>query len=272
MIRPVALSEVVDESRFGGKAVSLGRSLRDALPVPEGFGLDVDAVDEVARIGADATESCEQMLLALGGRVAVRSSAIGEDAKDASFAGQHTTVLNAASAEALINAIAEVRQSAHTASALAYRARMNIAGPPRIAVVVQRLVDADCAGVLFTRNPTTGARERLIEAAWGLGESVVSGAVVPDSYRLDPEGRILERTIGVKDMALRLHAGGGTTEVVVDDARAHEVVLTESALADLHQLTLRCEAVFGTDLDIEWAFEGERLYLLQCRAITRGGA
>jgi len=271
VIRPVALSEVSDESRFGGKAVSLGRSLRDGLPVPEGFGLDVDTVDQIAEIGAGATDSCEEMLLALGGRAAVRSSAIGEDAKDASFAGQHTTILNAASAEALIHAIVEVRQSAHTASALAYRERMNIAGPPRIAVVVQRLVDADCAGVLFTRNPTTGARERLIEAAWGLGESVVSGAVVPDSYRLDLEGRILERTIGVKDIALRLHAGGGTTEVVVDDARAHEAVLTDSALAGLHRLTLRCEAVFGMDLDIEWAFEGDRLYLLQCRAITRGG-
>jgi pyruvate,water dikinase len=149
---------------------------------------------------------------------------------------------------------------------------MNVAGPPRIAVVVQRLVDADLAGVLFTRNPTTGARERLIEAAWGLGESVVSGAVVPDSYRLDLEGRILERTIGVKDVALRLHASGGTTQVVVDDRRAHEAVLNEANLAALHQLTLRCETIFGADLDIEWAFERERLYLLQCRAITRGGA
>ncbi len=272
MIHPVALSEVSDESRFGGKAASLGRSLRDGLPVPEGFGLEVDTVDEIAALGAGATESCEQMLLALGGRVAVRSSAVGEDSRDASFAGQHTTVLNAASAQALFHAVVEVRQSAHTASALAYRARMNIAGAPRIAVVVQRLVDADCAGVLFTRNPATGARERIIEAAWGLGEIVVSGAVVPDSYRLDPEGRLLERTLGVKDIALRLQAGGGTIEVAVDDARAHAEVLSESALAALHQLTLRCEAVFGMDLDIEWAFEGDRLYLLQCRAITRGRA
>lgn len=269
MIRPVALSDVDDESRFGGKAASLGRSLRDGLPVPYGMALDVDTVDEIARLGADATASCEEMLRTLGGHVAVRSSAIGEDARDASFAGQHTTVLNAASAEALIHAIVEVRQSAHTASALAYRARMNIDGPPRIAVVVQRLVDADCAGVLFTRHPTTGARERIIEAAWGLGETVVSGAVDPDSYRLDTQGRVLERTIGVKDIALRLHAGGGTTEVVVDDARAHAAVLTDEALAALHALTLRCEAVFGQDLDIEWAFEGDRLYLLQCRAITR---
>lgn len=269
MTRGTPLVEVTDESHFGGKAVSLGKSLRSGLPVPDGFGLDVAAVDDIVRDGAAAMDACDALLEALGGRVAVRSSAVGEDAKDASFAGQHTTILNAASGEALLDAIREVRLSAHSASALAYRARMNIPGPPRIAVVVQRLIDADRAGVLFTRNPTTGARERLIEAAWGLGESVVSGAVVPDSYRLDPEGRILERTIGVKDIALRLHVGGGTTEVVVDPKRAHQAVLTDDALAALHRLTVQCEVVFGWDLDIEWAFERHDLFLLQCRAITR---
>lgn len=269
MIDPAPLSEVEDESSFGGKAASLGRSLRSRLPVPDGFALDVDTVDEIVRIGTAATLPCESMLRSLGGRVAVRSSAVGEDACDASFAGQHVTILNAVSTEALIHAIRAVHHSAHTASALAYRARMNIAGPPRIGVVVQRLVDADCAGVMFTRNPTTGARERLIEAAWGMGESVVSGAVVPDSYRLDDEGRILERSIGVKDVALKLHAGGGTSEVVIDDVRAREPVLRDSALAGLHQLAQQCEAVFGQDLDIEWAFEEGRLYLLQCRSITR---
>ena len=269
MIRPVPLSEVVDESRFGGKAVSLGRSLRHGLPVPDGFGLDVDAVDDIARDGAAATDACMELLQALGGRVAARSSAVGEDARDASFAGQHTTVLNAASAAGLIHAVIEVRQSAHSVSALAYRERMHIAGPPRIGVVVQRLVDADCAGVLFTRNPATGARERLIEAAWGLGETVVSGAVVPDSYRLGVDGRVIERSIGIKDIELRLQAGGGTAEVVVDAARVHAPVLTDAALDALHRLTARCEAEFGEDLDIEWAFEAGRLHLLQCREITR---
>ncbi len=272
MIRPVALIEADDESRFGGKAVSLGRSLRQGLPVPDGLALDVECVDEIARIREGAAGPCAAMLRSLGGRAAVRSSAVGEDARDASFAGQHTTILNAVSAEGLIHAVHAVRTSAHSASALAYRARMNIPGAPRIAVVVQRLVDADRAGVLFTRNPTTGANERLIEAAWGLGESVVSGAVVPDSYRLDPEGRILERSPGVKDIELRLDAGGGTAEVAVDDARARAAVLSDADLDGLHRLALRCEAVFGMGLDIEWAFEGGRLHLLQCRAITRGGS
>ena len=271
MIEPVPLSQVLDESRFGGKAFSLGRSLRASLPVPEGFGVEVEAVEELARVGLAAAAEYERVLRMLGGRVAVRSSAIGEDARDASFAGQHTTILNAASSAALVHAILEVRQSAHSASALAYRERMRIEGPPRIAVVVQHLLDAESAGVLFTRNPTTGASERLIEAAWGLGETVVSGAVIPDSYRLDAQGRLLERSIGVKDVALRLLPDGGTAEVPVGEALIHAPVLTEAALAELHQLTLQCEAVFGEDLDIEWAFEAGRLYLLQCRAITRTG-
>jgi pyruvate,water dikinase len=271
VIRAVPLEDAVDESRFGGKAVSLSRSLRSGLPVPEGCSLDVEAVESIASSG-EPDAACIELLSALGGRVAVRSSAVGEDARDASFAGQHTTVLNVASPATLVRAIAEVWRSAHTESALAYRARMHVAGPPRIAVVVQRLVDADCAGVLFTRNPTTGASERLIEAAWGLGETVVSGAVVPDSYRLGADGTVLERSIGVKDVALRLLPGGGTAEVVVDAARVNEAVLDDDALAGLHALTARCESVFGPDLDIEWAFEAGRLYLLQCRAITRSAS
>ena len=148
---------------------------------------------------------------------------------------------------------------------------MSIHGPPRIAVVVQHLVHAEAAGVLFTRNPATGARERLIEAAWGLGEAVVSGAVVPDSYRLSPEGNVLERSIGVKDVALSVSPDGGASEVAVEPSRIHAEVLNDSDLAALNRLTLQCEEVFGEDLDIEWAFESGTLYLLQCRSITRTG-
>jgi pyruvate,water dikinase len=272
VIRAVGLSSVEDESRFGGKAVSLGRSLRAGLPTPPGFALDVDSVDAIENQPDAAVDSLEPILREVGGRAAVRSSAVGEDAKDASFAGQHITVLNVTSASALVDAVLEVHQSAHSASALSYRERMGISGPPRIAVVVQRLVHADCAGVLFTRNPATGARERLIEAAWGLGESVVSGAVVPDSYSLAPDGRLLEQSIGVKDVALGIAADGGTTEIVVEPARIHAAVLGHGELAELHQLTVRCEQIFGEGLDIEWAFESGTLYLLQCRSITRAGA
>ena len=264
----VPLASVEDESRFGGKAASLGRSLRAGLPVPPGFALEVATVDAIARGDVPPGEVLDQVLRELGGRVAVRSSAVGEDAKDVSFAGQHLTLLNVVSPGALVDAILEVRQSAHSVSALGYRKRMGIESPPRIAVAIQHLVHADTAGVLFTRNPATGAAERLIEAAWGLGEIVVSGAVVPDSYRLAPEGTVLEKSVGMKDVALRISADGGMAEVAVDPALIDAPVLSDADLQALHALTLRCEKIFGPGLDIEWAFEAGTLYLLQCRSIT----
>jgi pyruvate, water dikinase len=269
VIAPVPLLAVEDESRFGGKAASLGRSLRAGLPVPPGFALDVDAVERIAQGSIPSLDLLERLLKEVGGRAAVRSSAVGEDAKDASFAGQHVTVLNVVSAAALGHAILEVYQSAHSASALNYRERMGITGRPNIAVVIQHLVHADAAGVLFTQNPATGAVERVIEAAWGLGEAVVSGAVVPDSYRVSSDGHVIERSVGEKDIALRISADGGILEVAVEPSRVRAAVLTDSDLAELHRLTLRCEEIFGDGLDIEWAFESGQLYLLQCRSITR---
>ena len=269
MIAPVPLIEVQEEGQFGGKAVSLGRSLRAGLPVPQGFALNVAAVAAIAQHGHAVPNWLERVLPGVEGCAAVRSSAVGEDAAEASFAGQHATVLNVTSVETLVDAILEVYQSAHSASALMYRERMGIVGPPRIAVVIQHLVRADAAGVLFTRNPANGAAERVIEAAWGLGEAVVSGAVVPDSYRLAPDGRLLERTIGEKDVAVRPSSSGGTEQVALEQPLVHAPVLKESELAALNRLTIKCEEVFGQDLDIEWAFEAGRLYLLQCRSITR---
>ena len=146
---------------------------------------------------------------------------------------------------------------------------MRIAGEPKIGVTVQLMVEAETAGVLFTLNPATGADERLIEAAWGLGEAVVSGMVVPDSFRVSTDGHVVERTAGEKDVALRPGAKGGTEEIPVAAQRVHALALDDSQLGELHELTLRCEAEYGPRLDIEWAFADGRLYLLQCRGITR---
>jgi pyruvate,water dikinase len=137
-------------------------------------------------------------------------------------------------------------------------------------VVVQELVPADAAGVLFTRNPVTGAAERVIEASWGLGEAVVAGLVVPDRYRLDVRGRVLERVTGEKDVAVR--AGpGGAREIAVDAARVHAPCLDDAQLAELHALAKACDAVYGTgDHDIEFAFHAGAVFLLQRRPITGG--
>src|SRR6266853_980880 len=115
----------------------------------------------------------------------MRSSAVDEDGATASFAGQHLTLLNVPSTDALNSALSEVWWSANSDSAITYRQRVGLFTRPSVGVVVQALLDPESAGVMFTTNPVTGADERMIEASWGLGEAVVAGLVVPDQFRLD---------------------------------------------------------------------------------------
>ncbi len=266
----VALHEAVDEATFGGKAVQLAAAIRAGLPVPGGMALAATLVDAVAAAEPGAMASLASAWSALGGPLAVRSSAVGEDSEAASFAGQHLTRLNVNSAEALIEAVRAIRESAHEASALGYRDRLGITGPPRIGVVLQRLVIPDCAGVLFTQNPLDGRDERVIEASWGLGEAVVAGLVTPDRYRVSRDGRVVERTPGTKSIEIRVVLGEGTREEPVAAERARALCLDDAHLHRLHALACRCEEVFGGAQDLEWAFAGESLHLLQRRAITRG--
>jgi pyruvate,water dikinase len=259
---------VASEAEFGGKAVRLAAAVRAGLPVPPGFALDVEMVERLVAGSPDDEAAVRATLLALGGRVAVRSSAVGEDAAGASFAGQHATVLGVTGVDAALAAVARVWQSGRDDAALAYRRKLKIEGAPRVAVVIQQLVDADCAGVLFTVNPLTGADERVIEAAWGLGEAVVSGLVTPDRYRVRRDGAILERTAGDKDIAIRVAPGGGTATVAVPAALARATCLDDAQLHQLNQLAARCEAGARAPIDLEWAFAGARLYLLQQRDVS----
>jgi pyruvate,water dikinase len=260
----------VDTACFGGKAAALARSLRAGLPVPPGFALGTAQVEAVFTGDTETVSHLRAGFGTLAGPCAVRSSAIGEDSDGASFAGQHVTILNVRHERQVVEAVLEVRASAHTDSARAYRRTLGMDGAPRIAVVVQRMIEPDCAGVLFTRNPINGAEERVIEASWGLGEAVVAGLVVPDNYALDEQGRVLRRTAGEKDIALRSAPGGGTIEEPVADDLVNACCLDDEMLASLHRLAARCESCFGKGLDLEWAFAGDALYLLQCRPITRG--
>ncbi|GAA4694397.1 hypothetical protein GCM10023215_35000 [Pseudonocardia yuanmonensis] len=262
------LAEATDQAEFGGKAMALGVAVRAGLPVPAGFALSVDAVEAVVREEPDVLAAL-RAACADGGARAVRSSAVGEDSGTASFAGAHCTVLGVCRPEAVVAAVRRVHASGATAGARAYRSRLGL-GPCRMGVVVQDLVTADTAGVLFTRNPVTGAAERVIEASWGLGEAVVAGLVVPDRYRLDPRGRVLERTGGEKDVALR--AGpAGTEEVAVAGPAVSAPCLDDAQLAVLHALAEACDAAYGTtEHDIEFAFSGGTVFLLQRRPITGG--
>lgn len=262
------LENAFDEGAFGGKAAGLARALKAGLQVPPGLALDVDMV-EALMTSKGAAELCDGIVERLRYRpMAVRSSAVGEDSDEASFAGQHLTCLNVRGGTALLGAIREVRASARTASALAYRRKLGLDEMPRLGVVVQRMVDADRAGVLFTRNPMTGADERVIEASWGLGETVVAGVVTPDRWRLQRGGTVIEEVAGEKDVEVVPHEQG-VVERPVDDDRVHQLCLGRDDLFALDALARRCDEHFGGPSDIEWAFEGEELFLLQRRAITR---
>lgn len=265
--RLVPLADASEESVFGGKAVSLGAAIRAGLPVPPGVALGAVLVDRIA-----SGDSAALNLLATpdipDARLAVRSSAVGEDSADASFAGQHATRLNVRKGS-VHDAVRVVWGSARTDAALAYRARKGLPMQPKIGAVVQQLIEPIAAGVLFTRNPLTGADERMIEASWGLGEAVVSGLVVPDRIRLSPRGALLECVVGEKDVKIWYDEGDGTSEVPVADALRTQPCLAETHLAVLNDLADRCRHVWGADLDLEWALGGdETIYLLQCRPIT----
>ena len=265
----VPLAEARDETEFGGKAVQLGVAVRAGLPVPPGAALAAEFVDAVAAGDPTAAAELETVAVSVAWPVAVRSSAVGEDSADASFAGQHLTQLNVRDAAGLAEAVAAVWASARSDAALAYRARLGIDGQPRTGVVVQALLDPAVAGVLFTRNPLNGTDERVIEASWGLGEVVVAGSVIPDRFRIARDGTVLERTPGWKTVALRPSADGGTVEEPVAANLVEQLCLDDRRLAELHALASRCEHVFGNGRDLEWAFAGQTLYLLQCRAVTR---
>jgi phosphohistidine swiveling domain-containing protein len=207
---------------------------------------------------------------ALGQRaVAVRSSATVEDLPGTSFAGQQDTYLNVVGDEALMQAVVNCWSSLWTARAIGYRARHGIPHTDlALAVVVQAMVSSEASGVLFTANPLNGRRtEMVIEATLGLGEGLVSGQVEPDRYVVAADkGQIQSRTLGAKAMSIRSRAGGGT-DAVAEDA-ADRSAVPDAVVHELAQLGREVATFFGTPQDIEWAWAGDRLHLLQVRPIT----
>jgi len=268
----VPFTRARETSLYGSKAVGLGDAARQGLPVPPGVALSGNLVEAVASGEDKAIEKVAKAIAALPPPFAVRSSAVDEDGAAASFAGQHLTVLNVHSVADVPGAVREVWWSANSDSAITYRQRVGLFTRPSVGVVVQTLLNPTVAGVMFTENPVTGADERLIEASWGLGEAVVAGLVVPDHFRLDRSGRVLERKVGRKRIAIRSLPNGGTFEQQVPPAQVNQLCLDDAQLAALGELALQCEKVYGPRRDIEWAFQEGTLYLLQCRAVTTGKA
>jgi pyruvate, water dikinase len=267
----VTLAEADDTSLFGSKAVGLGQAERDGLSVPPGVALSGAIVEAVAAGEEEAIEAVVAAVRPLGGPLAVRSSAVDEDGADASFAGQHLTLLNVPSWENITEALSEIWWSANSDSAITYRQRVGLFTRPSVGVVVQRLLDPVSAGVMFTQNPVTGVDERVIEASWGLGEVVVAGLVIPDHFRVERSGEVLERTPGLKKVAVRTLPQGGTVEEKIAPELVEALCLDDGQVAQLNELAARCEQVYGNARDIEWAIADGVLYLLQCRAVTRAG-
>ncbi len=195
---------------------------------------------------------------ALGGDdppVAVRSSATAEDLPEMSFAGQQDTYLNVRGGDGVLEAVKRCWASLWTARALGYRARHGIRPEDvALAVVVQQLVPADVAGVLFTANPMTGSRDQvMINAAWGLGEAIVGGHVTPDTLTVDkPTGVIGSQEIADKDV-MTVRSAGGTREEPVPADRRKQPALQPPQAAELTRLGVQIEQLYGMPMDVEWA-------------------
>ncbi|WP_254862428.1 phosphoenolpyruvate synthase [Halovivax gelatinilyticus] len=201
--------------------------------------------------------------------VAVRSSATAEDLPDASFAGQQETFLNV-TGEDLLDRVRRCWASLFTQRAIYYRQEQGFDhAAVNIAVVVQQMVDAEKSGVMFTSHPSTGDATMIVEAAWGLGEAVVSGAVSPDNYVIDRESGSIDATVADKKVEhVKDPETGETVEVAVEDERREKRVLSDAELQRLIELGEHVEAHYGNPQDVEWAMADGEDYMLQSRPIT----
>jgi pyruvate, water dikinase len=207
--------------------------------------------------------------------VAVRSSATAEDSESASFAGMNETLLNVRGAESLLNAVRSCWSSLFGARTVYYRAQRGFGQADMdIAVVVQRQIQSTRSGVMFTIDPSTGERDRLvIEGAFGLGESVVSGSVSPDRYVVVKDGLLIDRReVRRKELAIVSLPGGGTETRELDDSAGRLPVLSDDEVRAVAELGVRIERHYRSPQDTEWAFdESGEVWMLQSRPVTTAG-
>ena len=297
-----------DVSLAGGKGANLGELISANINVPKGFVITADSykaflkengIEEIIRnelreVSGDEIKllkaaDCFRELIRSGDfsaetkkliadkykglgeniRVAVRSSATAEDLSDASFAGQQASYLNVVGIDDVLLQIRNCYASLWGTRAVSYRFHQGYDQTSlAIAVVVQKMVESEKAGVLFTVNPLSqDANEMQINASYGLGESVVSGRVTPDSYIVDKSGRLLETTIGSKETKI-VYGSKDTVEIAVDEEEQKKRVLDDNEISELINCGLKIEKHYGMPMDIEWAVKDGNVYILQARAIT----
>ncbi|MFC3543033.1 PEP/pyruvate-binding domain-containing protein [Nonomuraea ferruginea] len=292
----IPLDAAGDLATAGGKGASLARLTGAGLPVPGGFVVTTEAyraftagfrdeILEAAEAGdaeriaglfaardvpGDLAAEILAAYEAVGAPVAVRSSATAEDLPDMSFAGQQDTYLNVR-ADTLLDAVRRCWASLWNARAIAYRDHNRVPhAEVALAVVVQELVDADAAGVMFTADPVAGARdETVIDAAWGLGEAVVGGQVTPDTVVVS-QGRVTRSRTGDKAV-MTVRTEDGTRERPVPAELRRAPVLDERQAVELAALGARVEELYGTPMDVEWARRDGAFAILQARPITALG-
>jgi pyruvate,water dikinase len=266
-----------DPELLGSKSATLAR-LFHILPeaVPPGVALSPPQAGFFASLsGSHSLAEASQVLLAalgeqgpaLARRYAVRSSALDEDSAGYSFAGQYETALGLDSVQDIIAAIGACVHSGGSARIAAYRSASVQERAPAIGVLIQEMVAADRAGVAFTINPLTGADEIVINAGFGLGDLLVSGEITPDEFIIDASGRVSRMTIGSKRL-MSVSTHHGIIRAPVPASLQAMPSLSDGQLKDIIAAARTCESALGHPVDLEWAVNGNRLFILQARPVT----
>lgn len=260
---------------MGGKGASLGEMLKAGFPIPPGFCITAQAYREFHNesFPESVREEIYDHYECLGTeRVAVRSSALAEDSTAASWAGQLESFLNVTKVN-LIEAIVKCWQSIDSPRAKAYAASQNISEDDKaVAVVIQKMVNAQVSGVMFTTNPITkNDKEMMIESAFGLGESIVQGLVTPDNFIVGKSPLALTRGIISTKSKQLIYQGGETLELETNAGDANTSSLTDNQVLAIARLGVRLEEYYHCPQDVEWAIEDGNIFIVQSRPITTLG-
>jgi pyruvate,water dikinase len=293
----------------GGKGANLGEMLKNDFPVPPAFivtadafwsfleetkikdsvfnilrNVNVDEPDDLEKksgeikkiiINANMPWTTEVDILDAyrkldDGFVAVRSSATAEDLPEASFAGQQETFLNVKGEQSLLESVKQCWASLYTPRAIFYREKQGFKHEDvKLAVVVQKMVNADVSGVMFTSDPITGKPKVLIEVGYGLGESVVGGKITPDTYVVDQNTlKIEDKNIAVQKIEYVKGEDGKTTEVEVEQWKQDKQKMSDSDIVKLAEIGKRIETHYNEPMDVEWCMENNEIYIVQARPVT----
>jgi pyruvate, water dikinase len=263
----------VDVATAGGKGASLARMTALRMPVPPGFVVPALAL-ATRGLDAELAHAIGEAYRSLGDEVpvAVRSSATAEDSRAASFAGQHETYLHVRGSERVLARVLECWASRRSERAVTYRRRTGAVDDVGMAVVVQRMVEPDVAGVMFTIDPLGHRRgEMVVEAVLGLGEALVAGRVTPDHYVLRRDGALQSARIADQPYAIVPDPDGGIRAQRLRPGRGGARKLDEEQLRRLARVGRELELHLGGPQDVEWAIRSGELYLLQSRPVTGYG-